>query len=166
MLNSTDIHVGVKHIMQLGIKQAVIDLLFQDTFPPNWTHYNWTSQYRHTIVSRCCDIIEQCSQEDFCAHNPIYCEKVHATCEALVKKVKGEEEEQEGGEWPHNIDWFDCEDYVSSFTCYLFNKAKICAPKNGLLIRLETFIEREAPCSSHCLGLCHSHNPVHCFHIC
>ena len=139
--------------MEPTTKHAFIDLLHK--FPPNLTHNTWNSEYRHIIASRCIDIIGQASREDFRVHNPIYCQKVQETCVALIKKVKGAEVEEELGEWPHNIDWFDSEDHLFSFTGYLVCKAQQYAPEDGLLTHLQLFMEREAPCCSYCLGLCH-----------
>lgn len=145
--------------MTKDLKQVVSELLFQDIMPPGWT---WTSQYRKKIIADCCDIMEQCLQEDFTAHSATYCQKVAETCDALIKGVNAEKEENTE-EWPHNQTLFDSEDYVSSFVNCLFRKAKAFAPIDGSLDKLGRFIDREAPCCYHCTGRCQYWHILHCY---
>lgn len=140
--------------MNSHIKSTVIDLLYRN-YNYNRIHHFWTSQYRHIVLSKCCDIIDECENRVFRACYPIYCKKVEEACKVMIDRVNGkEEEDDEHREWPHNLDWFCCEDYPFSFIDILFRKAREHAPKDGLLVWLDSFITREQPCSSHCIGAC------------
>lgn len=137
------------------LQSDVIDKLFLHCLPLNWTHYDWLSQYRHTIASNCNDILWQCSKQAFRTCNLTYCEQVDETCMTFMNRVNGVEEKDEAlEEWPRNIDWFDNEDYLISFTELLLEKAGAYAPEDGLLIRLRTFVHKEMPCSSQCTSMC------------
>jgi hypothetical protein len=166
------------HVTKPDAAQATIGLLFQHTFPVNWTHYTWSSQYRHTVVSRCRDIIEQCARKFFLLHNTIYCDRVIEACDEFIKRVKEEEEkaeeekeeeeeeEEEEDAEAQGLDstsWFVSDDYVSSLLNLLVARAQQSAPKDGLLDRLLTFAESEAPCSSFCIGSCYREGIRHCF---
>lgn len=171
--------MDVNYATKLDAAQATIGLLYKHVFPVNWTHYTWASQYRHTVVSRCRDIIEQCARKIFRLHNAIYCDRVLEACDEFTKRVKKEEEkakeeegeEEEGreeeaeakAEGLHNISWFVSDDYISSFVNLIVDRAQQSAPKEGLLDRLQAFAESEAPCSSFCIGNCYRAGIVHCF---
>lgn len=140
--------------MESHVKSTVIDLLYRN-HNPNRIQYFWTSQYRDIVISRCCEIIDQCENKVFRACNSIYCKNVEETCKIMVNRVNGkEEEEDEHIEWPHNADWFCCDDYLFSFIDLLFRKAGKHAPKHALLDWLYSFITTECPCSPHCIGVC------------
>lgn len=149
--------------MEPGVKDTIIGLL--DSYPSTLRHHTWNSQYRDIIISFCGNIIEQCSKEDFCAGNTTYCKKVQEACETFLKRVNGEDLDKDGEcrKWPRNIDWFDSEDHVSSFTCCLFYKAHTFAPANGLLNQLQLFMDKEAPCSSYCIGKCGYQGCIYCW---
>lgn len=141
--------------MGSSLQEEVTELLFQHCLPVNWKQYNWYSQYRHTIASRCQDIMWQCSNKNFRTSNLRYCEEVQSTCTAFVNRVHGIEETVETSlQWPYNIDWFDSEDYLIYFTELLLKRAEQYAPFDGLLARLGIFFDTEIPCSRHCTHLC------------
>ena len=146
--------------MGSSLHADVIDLLFQHCLPLDWNHYNWHTQYRHTIASKCTDILWQCSNRAFRICNPIYCEHVEATCRTFTDRVHGVKGGGETSlEWPRNKDWFDREDYLICFTELLLERAERYAPWDGLLTKLGTFFTTEIPCSHHCMYLCTDEQP-------
>lgn len=112
------------------------------------TIHGLRSTYKHILVSKCAEIIEQCSKQDFHSCNTIYCEAVEETCKRFLQRIKGnEEQEEEDIPWPRNIEWFCPEDYLFSFIDLLIIKAGKHSPEDGKCVALQTFIEREQPIS-------------------
>ena len=65
---------------------------------------------------------------------------------SFVNRVYGITEMEEiSQEWPRNIDWFDRDDYLISFTELLLKMAGMYAPVDGLLVRLGGFFNDEMP---------------------
>lgn len=139
--------------MESHIKCTVIDFLYRN-HNPNRIHNFWTSQYRHIVISKCCEIIDECENPVFRSCYPTYCKKVKEACKVMFDRVHRKEEEEEDDEhreWPRNLDWFCCDDYLFSFTNLLFRKALEHAPNDCLLGWLDSFITTEEPCSYSCI---------------
>jgi len=136
-------------VVNASLKEKITSLLYKNENPSHWVHHTWNSQYRHTLISLCCQIVEQCSQQDFSFHKPTYCTKVIEACKAIVTQ-EGRYYEYESG------------DYVFKFIDVLLEKASAFAPEGGILPRLQKFLDSEEPCCSYCVGLCFTNHLHHC----
>lgn len=151
--------------MESEVKNTTVDLLCMND-RHNMIHKFWNTKYREILITKCCEIIAQCSDQKFYTCNTFYCQKVEETCKALINRVNGKQEEVDddrGMHWPNNIDWFCMDDTVHSFIELLLKKAGKHAPRNSLLDWLYSFIITESPCSTHCIGECHRQGITTCF---
>lgn len=132
--------------MLSDLRPIVMCFLYGEELPLNWRHNRYETYFNHVVISKCDNIIHQCSEEDFCRRYPTYCHAVEETCQRFINRENGiKEEDVVNCEWPHNIEWFDPDHLLRSFIDLLFRNAEMHAPRDGLLISLKRYIETERP---------------------
>lgn len=94
--------------------------------------------WRHRILVRCRDIIEQCWKEDICVHNPEYGTRIIQICYEMIGR------NEDTSWWYHDVDdhatWIYSNDPIASLVRSFLNNALQFAPREGLLSQLNSHI--------------------------